>query len=110
LDFSLVEVPAPGNDCIVAGDGENNSSFLGSDDPLLGPLSYYREDDHLQTHALQDGSIAIDAGSQLVAGSGGRACYATDARGQTRPGREDCDMGSFELASALFIPHLEKAP
>jgi hypothetical protein len=106
LDFSLIEVPAAGNSCIIAGDGENNSSFFGSDDPLLGPLA--DNGGTLQTHALLAGSIAIDAGSQLAPGSGGRACYATDARGQVRPARAYCDMGAFELEAFLYMPKLEK--
>lgn len=73
---------------------------------LLGPLADNGGD--LQTHALLEGSIAIDAGSQLATGSGGRACYATDARGQSRPARVYCDMGAFELPQSLYMPKLEK--
>ena len=104
LDFSLVEAPSSG--CIVAGDGENNSSLLGSADPKLGPLA--DNGGSLQTHALLEGSLAIDAGSQLLPGSGGRACESTDARGQARPGRVYCDMGAYELPSVLFMPKLKK--
>jgi hypothetical protein len=106
MDHSLVEVPAPGNDCILAGDGESVASFLGSEDPLLGPLA--DNGGTLQTHALLEGSIAIDAGSQLDPGDEGRACYATDARGQVRPARQYCDMGAYEAAMALFMPKVEK--
>lgn len=106
LDFSLVEAPAAGNECLLAGDGENVSSLLGSADPLLELLAY--NGGALQTHALREGSIAIDAGNQLAPGSGGRACYGTDARGQMRPAREYCDMGSFELPEYLYMPKLDK--
>lgn len=108
LDFSLVEVPAGGNDCILAGDGESNSSLLGSEDPKLGPLA--DNGGALQTHALLEGSIAIDAGSQLQPGSGGSTCYATDARGKVRPSGDFCDMGAFELEQLLYLymPKLKK--
>ena len=106
LDFSLVEAPAVSNGCILAGDGESVSSLLGSVDPMLGPLAY--NGGELPTHALLEGSVAIDAGNQQDPGSGGRACYATDARGQARPARLYCDMGAFELPQYLFMPKLDK--
>jgi hypothetical protein len=106
LDYSLVEAPAPGNHCIIAGDGESIESYLGSEDPLLGELAYNGGD--LQTHALFEESLAVDGGNQLVVGSEDRACYTTDARGQHRPAREYCDMGAYELAEYLFMPKLEK--
>jgi hypothetical protein len=105
MDHSLVEVPAPG-ECILAGDGESVDSFLGTDDPMLGPLA--DNGGPLLTHALLEGSNAIDAGNQLLADGEGRACYATDARGNIRPARSYCDMGAFELGPNLFMPHLEK--
>jgi CSLREA domain-containing protein len=108
LDYSLIEVPAPDNDCIIAGDGESVESLLGADDPRLGPLA--DNGGELLTHLLLEGSIAIDAGSQLSAGSGGRACYATDARGQARPGRVYCDMGAVELPQYLFVPKIVVEP
>jgi predicted outer membrane repeat protein len=103
LDFSLVE--AQSANCMVAGDGENNSSILGSD-ALLGALA--DNGGNLLTHALLRGSVAIDAGSQLVPGVGGRACYATDARGVRRPVGLYCDMGSFEARLDAYLPTLSK--
>lgn len=103
LDFSLVEVMPDG--CIVAGDGENVSSIIG-EDPRLAPLA--DNGGVLLTHALPKGSVAIDAGSQLEPGSGGRACYATDARGVGRPIRAYCDMGSYEAPLLGYMPMLAK--
>jgi CSLREA domain-containing protein len=56
-------------------------------DPLLGPLS--RNGGATATHALLDGSPAIDAGTA-------DGCPATDQRGVPRPRGEACDMGSYE--------------
>jgi CSLREA domain-containing protein len=46
------------------------------------------------THALQPGSVAINAGDPAAPGSGGTACASTDARGLPR---SDCDIGAYEL-------------
>ncbi|NIM95961.1 MAG: hypothetical protein GTO18_19860 [Anaerolineales bacterium] len=48
------------------------------------------------THALLEGSPAIDSGCPLAPGSGGTACEMNDQRGVTRPVDAFCDMGSFE--------------
>ena len=106
LDHSLVEAPAASDACRVALDGENVNSLFGADDPQLGPL--VNNGGTLPTHALLEGSIAIDAGSPLDPGSGGRACYGMDVRGQLRPARLACDMGAFELPQFLFVPTLQK--
>ncbi len=55
------------------------------------------------THALVEGSPAIDAGNPASPGSGGVACEATDQRDFNRPAdgdgddTADCDIGAFEL-------------
>ncbi len=69
-------------------------------DPLLGPLS--DNGGFTLTHALGEGSPAIDAGNPSN-------CPATDQRGVLRPVDGDgvdgprCDMGAFERNSALFL-------
>ena len=75
--------------CGLAGAGD-----LPSTDPLLGPLA--DNGGPTQTHALLDGSPAIDAGDDA-------ACPATDQRGEARPADGDgdgtavCDVGAFEV-------------
>jgi hypothetical protein len=63
--------------------------------PLLGPLT--GNGGATQTHALFQGSPAIDAGSPQVPGGGGfGACAATDQRNVGRPIGAQCDMGAYE--------------
>ncbi|MDQ6922579.1 MAG: IPTL-CTERM sorting domain-containing protein [Pseudomonadota bacterium] len=64
----------------------------------LGPLA--NNGGPTQTHALNVGSVAIDAGDSGVPGSGGTACEATDQRGVTRPQGVRCDIGAFEVSGA----------
>jgi len=67
-------------------------------DPLLGPLA--ENGGFTLTHALLDGSPAIDAGNPDPT-----TCPATDQRGVTRPFDGDgdglalCDMGAYEVGS-----------
>ena len=63
-----------------------NGNIIGID-PLLGPLGNYGGS--TQTHSLQPGSQALDAGS---------SCLATDQRGMARPQPVGgaCDIGAFE--------------
>lgn len=63
-------------------------------DPLLGPLA--DNGGPTMTHALLEGSPAIDAGSPATPGSGGTACEATDQRGVARPQGLACDIGAYE--------------
>jgi beta-glucanase (GH16 family) len=56
-------------------------------DPLLGPLA--DNGGPTQTHALLDGSPAIDAGDDA-------ACPADDQRGVARPQGAHCDIGAYE--------------
>lgn len=61
----------------------------GASDPLLAALA--DNGGGTETHALQAGSPAIDAGD-------GAACPATDQRGTARQGT--CDIGAYELVPA----------
>jgi len=74
-------------------DSENSCGFdqptdIINTNPLLGPLQ--DNGGPTFTHALLDGSPAIDAGDNTGA-------PATDQRGVTRPQGENCDIGAFEL-------------
>jgi len=68
----------------------------------LGPLA--NNGGPTQTHALNAGSAAIDAGDPSAPGSGGTACEATDQRGVTRPQGLRCDIGAFEGSAAAPPP------
>jgi hypothetical protein len=56
-------------------------------DPKLGPLA--DNGGRTRTHALQQGSPAIDAASTPD-------CPTTDQRGVLRPQEAACDIGSYE--------------
>ena len=57
----------------------------------------------VKTHALIDGSPAIDAGNPAAPGSGSNACAATDQRGFLRPLGTTCDIGAFERNGAFSL-------
>lgn len=88
--------------------GNGNSNL----DPLLGSLA--DNSGFTLTHALLDGSPAIDAGNPNPA-----TCPATDQRGVSRPfdGDNDglalCDMGAYEYAPLtihinIYVPIILK--
>lgn len=88
--------------------GESPGNILAPTDivdpnPLLGPLA--DNGGPTQTHALQTGSLAIDAANPATPDSGPTACEAADQRGTTRPQDGDgdspatCDIGAFEKAA-----------
>jgi hypothetical protein len=61
-------------------------------DPVLDPLA--DNGGGTETHALLDGSLAID---HIPSGTnGGGTDYTTDQRGVSRPQGASCDIGSFE--------------
>ena len=70
-----------------------------SHNPMLASLA--DNGGSTQTHALQTGSFAIDAGS---------GCPSTDQRGVTRPLGAGCDIGSFEKSSILTSPTFGDVP
>ncbi len=71
----------------------------------LNPLGYNGGD--TETHALQSGSPAIDAGNNLLTpGSGGGACEATDQRGVSRTAATSgaaCDIGAYETFGSVNL-------
>lgn len=90
LGYNLVE----DGSCI-----DDSTSFAA--DPKLGSLQDNGGDTH--THALLDDSPAIDA---IPIG----ACAVTeDQRGVSRPQKDACDIGAFELISCeIFLPLVVK--
>ncbi len=70
-------------------------------DPLLGPLA--NNGGPTETHALLEGSPAIDAGDAA-------ACPAGDQRGYPRPTGAGCDIGAFEAGAAPPSPTASPPP
>ena len=86
--------------CSLGGDLTGNQSGT---DPRLEPLQ--DNGGYAVTHALLDGSPAIDAGSPAAPGTSG-ACEVIDQRGTSRPHGKACDIGAFEAGrpnSAILI-------
>lgn len=90
-----------GSDCGKSAGGSLGTSSAGldsdgsclaplTDDPLVAPLA--DNGGTTQTHALQSGSPAIDAGPA--------SCVATDQRGVLRPypSGGNCDLGAYEIS------------
>ncbi len=99
--FNLV---GDGSGCPGVVDGANGDQVgttAAPIDPKLGPLA--DNGGPTLTHALLDGSLAIDGGNPATPGSGGTACPTTDQRGETRPSGVACDVGSFEGGSGGAI-------
>lgn len=100
LDYNLIE---ESSGCVIA--GPIGHTIIGQD-PVLGPLQ--DNGGSTFTHALLEGSPAID--------SGGDTCPDTDQRGVPRPqdgngdGIARCDMGAFELAGdfSVFLPLIQR--
>ena len=79
----------------------NNTGDLNNTKPLLGRLK--NNGGPTKTHALLQGSPAIDAGNPNGCTDGNGHLLKTDQRGYPRPDKEDhgigCDMGAFERQS-----------
>lgn len=91
-----------GNDIITSVDA-GYCTLAGSwliADPLLGPLQ--DNGGPTLTHALLQGSPAIDAGNNGGCTDNFGAILATDQRGVQRPQGARCDIGAYEYNDAIF--------
>jgi hypothetical protein len=88
-------------------------TVLPNTDPSLGPL--VDNGGPTETHALLDGSPAIDSGAQNCTDVIG-APLVTDQRGEPRPvdgngdGRTACDIGAFEVQLSLLTVSIDIKP
>ena len=82
--------------CVFTANGDTQDTPA-----LLGPLGSYGG--LTQTHSLQPGSPAIDAGDNAQ-------CPGTDQRGAGRPVNGVCDVGSYEFGGDLPAPSPTPTP
>lgn len=87
LDYNLIENTG------ACGLTPSANDITGQD-PVLGPLAV--NDGNSNTHALLNGSPALEGGNPATPGSGGNACEGSDPRGIPRPQGPLCDIGSYE--------------
>ena len=87
--------------CQITGDLTGN---ITGRSPRLGLLT--QNGGPTKTHALIEGSPAIDAGSSAKPGSAGNACAVNDQRGFLRPLGATCDIGAFERGSAFSLTEI----
>jgi CSLREA domain-containing protein len=92
LGHNFVAIGEEEFDCFL--DGAGAGDITADIDPGLGPLA--DNGGPTMTHALVDGSPAINGGDASAPGSGDGACEATDQRGVARPRQGRCDIGAFE--------------
>jgi len=94
--------------CAVSGDETGNLYDI---DPLLSPIA--SNGGRTNTHALQPGSPAIDAGNPAGCMDENGAPLTADQRGEPRPYDGDgdtvavCDMGAFEVGLLVFSDGFE---
>src|SRR5262245_21234519 len=94
--FNLIRTVA---DCTF--DGDTSGDLLNMD-PALGPLQ--DNGGPTFTHALLEGSAALDAANPTAPGAGDPACEETDQRGVTRLQGPRCDIGAFEACADMGSP------
>lgn len=85
--------------CAIVGDTTGNQVNI---DPILGFLK--DNGGNTFTHALLDGSPAIDSGNPDVPGSSSQTCLTTDQRGISRPQGTRCDIGAYEAVGVSDKP------
>jgi predicted outer membrane repeat protein len=85
-------IESPGNTCGLDLDKGDQVDVA---DPRLGPLQ--DNGGPTETHALGEGSVAIDVIPEAECLDPGGAPLTTDQRGRPRPGGPRCDVGSFEV-------------
>ena len=107
LHYSLLGVTT---DCVFT----NNSSIIGQE-PKLGALA--DNGGPTQTHALLEGSPAIDSGDPEGCKDQDGLLLSTDQRGEGRPADGDldgatvCDMGAYEvnlIKTIYYLPFLNR--
>ena len=81
-------IESPGDTCML--DDPSDQVNVSESDLMLGPLA--DNGGPTQTHALLEGSVAIDAGTL-------DGCLETDQRGELRDAA--CDVGAYELLREL---------
>lgn len=84
--------------------GNTTGNIIGQD-PKLGGLTV--NGGTTPTHALLNGSPAIDAGNSATPGSGGNACAVSDQRGFIRPQGTACDIGAFEFLGEFSVSSVQ---
>jgi hypothetical protein len=90
--------------CALTGDATGN---VVGQDPLLGVLA--DNGGPTATHALSQGSPAIDAGNPAAPGSTSAACAISDQRRLIRPIGTRCDIGAFERTGAFSLARVSPA-
>jgi CSLREA domain-containing protein len=83
--------------CIVSGPNTNTA-------PTLDPLA--ANGGATQTHALPNGSSAIDAGDVNLPGTGPGTCETEDQTGKVRPQGARCDLGAVEVPGVAGRPFI----
>ena len=105
--YNLIEEPGDPSDpfgCTI-NEVENPSTNITGQQPLLRALA--DNGGPTETHALLDGSPAIDAGSCTdIDGN----TVSTDQRGESRAQGAICDIGSFELSAMSPTPIITPSP
>ena len=97
-DYNLI---GNGRDCdFIAASGDLVGTDESPIDPLLGPLQ--DNGGPTETHALLEGSPAIDAIPVADCNDTFDVPITADQRGVTKPQGPACDMGAFELEQAEF--------
>lgn len=91
---------------LAAANPDANGNIVGQD-PLFGPLQ--SNGGPSETHALGDGSPAIDAGDDALAVDDASQTLEHDQRGPGYPRRTGyaVDMGAFEVPGAMFLHGFE---
>jgi hypothetical protein len=95
--YNLIENTAG---CTISGDTTGNITGL---DPKLGPLAL-NPPGTTETHALQPGSPAIDAGNPAGCTDASGNPVTTDQRGVPRPQGLSCDIGAYETGGSGAPP------
>ncbi len=94
--YNLVGVKSDACTIIDAGPGGDQIGSAVQIDAKLGPLA--DNNGPTLTHALNEGSPAIDAGNPLGCRAAGGGYVSKDQRGRIRPSGLVCDIGAYEYS------------